>query len=149
MTKLLKFLTMGMIAAAIVPGCSWLRGACAEAVPVLSQIQSYGTDAEAAIDEAAALAAILPVDTAMKAKILSAITTCQEAVRTGMALLSTAASACSQPDVTTIFADLITAWNALEPLLVTTGVMATPDKVATVAIRPPQVVLLARKRAVQ
>lgn len=131
-------------------GCSWLRGACATVMPAIAQVQTYGTDAEAAIDEAAAIASELPVDAATKTKLLAAIDLCRQGLRTGMSLLSAAADACSQPDPTTVFADLITAWNALEQLLPSANLLgAAPNAAAHVAVRPPHVVLLARARALR
>ena len=149
-TRLTRDIALVIALAGLMPGCSWLRGACADAMPAIAQVQTYGTDAEAAIDEAAAIASELQVDQATTQKLLAAIDKCRQGLRTGMSLLDAAASACSQPDATTIFADLVAAWNAFEQLLPASSLLgATPSALPRATVRPPRVVLLARTRAIR
>jgi hypothetical protein len=134
-----------VFASLALPGCSWFRGACAAALPVIAQAETDGTDALAALQTAESYVQTLQLDAAARAQIEQYIQAAISGVRTGESLLDAAASACSAPDPTVIFKDFIDAWNLLEPLIV--GAFARHG-LANFPIQVPRVVLLARRLAV-
>lgn len=110
--------TLVLVAAVCVSGCSWIRGACATAMPVITAAQTYESDAQLTLRQIEQIAATLPIDDAAKAKILAALSDCEVALKGIDGALLAASSACSAPDINTLFAEFVTAWTELEPLIV-------------------------------
>ena len=144
--KRIALLVCVMVMATACCGCSWLRGACATALPVISVGHSYSQDAQVAIDQAEAKIATFPLTQAQKDQAAYVIEKCRVAVRTAEHLLSAASSACSEADPFVVFADLLKAWKELEPLLVKPGSLgAAPGEMSVYA---PAIVIEAKARGV-
>lgn len=135
MTKIVSTLAVA-VALASLPACSALRdtaaAACAASAGVRASAVALVSDADARLDEAAAVLAMLPpgerLDAAVEA--YAATRAALDAVR---AVLASTTDACETLDVATLFAGFARAWDALAPFLrartlggETVAIVATP-----------------------
>jgi hypothetical protein len=128
-------------------GCNWLRSSCAKALPVIAAAQSYGQDAQIALDQADTAIRLMPLPEAQKKKAEYAVESCRVALRVAQQLIAAGADACSAQDPFAVFKDFIRAWNVLEPLLAKPGVLgAAPGGTPVYA---PAIVLAARAKGAQ
>ena len=119
---------------------SELQAACVAAVPVFGQIQTYASDAEVAVDQAAAVEQLLPPDAA--AALTVAVDAARVALRVVIAGSNAAIKLCNSPDLATAFAEFEKAWSSVEQALAS-ATTAGKLKMAK-PIQPPLIVVLLR-----
>jgi hypothetical protein len=106
----------------VLTGCaSWFQTACAKVTPVLVLGQAYGSEAAAAVDQAASYAAGLNLPADIKAKVAAALENARKALRVGQIALAGAADACSQLDPVQAFSSFTKAWKEVRDVLGTAG----------------------------
>jgi acyl-CoA reductase-like NAD-dependent aldehyde dehydrogenase len=117
----LGFLVLGALVGVLItlPGCSAFRGACADAVPTLSQGQSLVADAALALQDAEDAVQTLPP--ADRAKALDAIAKARTSLRAAAATLAAASTACSSPSLGEVFAAFAEAWTYVRPFVALLG----------------------------
>lgn len=108
---------MVLILAGSLPACSLFRGACQAAMPAVTVAQSYAADAAMSLEQAVALVALSGLPQETKAQILSGIERARTSLKQAETLVRAAASACTQPDLVSIFRDFVQAWSVIAPLL--------------------------------
>lgn len=100
------------------PGCPVITSACQKALPVLSLGQTYAQDATNALDQVQALLAGLTQLPADKRKVVQdAIDKARLALRTASVVMTSAAEACSAPNVLEAFKEFNVIWSLIKGLI--------------------------------
>ena len=115
-----------MTAMLALTGCSWLRGACADAVPVLTAAQTYATDAEIQLDNVEAALPTLGLQPSQLASATQALTVARNTLSTATLAVGDLGSACSAPDLATVFAAFVSAWRDVETALASNTLKLSP-----------------------
>jgi hypothetical protein len=137
-----------ILAIIFIPSClSALQKACLDSLPVLTQGQAYGTDAIAAIDQAEAAAANMPLPADVKAALETALDDARRGVEVGEIAVSAAIQICTAKDSVAMYQDFISAWGKIESILA--GNDAAKLKLAKKPLYVPAIVRLARTAAPQ
>ena len=110
---------LALIAGACVAGCSTLSNACTQALPVLSQGQSWIDDAQLSITQAEAEIQSQPEDKRGEATAL--LDKARAALRAASAQLAAASTSCSKPEFPVVFAAFVEAWKELRTFLMLFG----------------------------
>lgn len=101
---------------AVLPGCALFEGACAKALPALTTTSVLIDDAQTKVDQAAAIVTRIS-DSAAREKALDVVAELRAALVSAESLAHAAASSCTAPDVSTVFAEFIAAWPKLLPFI--------------------------------
>jgi uncharacterized protein YceK len=118
-----------------------IQAACVAAVPVFAQIQTYVSEADLAVDQAAALEVVLPPDVA--ASLTIAVDSARVALRVAQAGVQALINLCQSPDIVTAFAEFEKAWSSIEKAI--DGATLSGKLKATPSIQPPLIVAIVRK----
>ena len=136
-----------VLAFTFLPGClSSLQKACLDAMPVLTQGETYGTDAIVAIDQAEKVAESLPLPADVRTALDAAFNDARRGVAIGEIAINAAIQICTAKDPVTAFQDLISAWNKIESIL--NGNDAAKLRLAKAPIYVPAIVRFARSRTI-
>lgn len=131
--------TQGILAAVVaalvlgLAGCSWLDSACTRTMPSRQVATTLVDDAQTSLAEAGTVIARI-ADSELRAKALHALAVAQASLRAAQASLRAVDSACSTPDIPTIFAEFAAAWKALAPFLALLGGPSAGASVQTPAV---------------
>ena len=115
-------------------GCSWLRGACADVLPLISQGQSFAADAAQALEQAEKFIDMMPLGDINRTKLIEAVEKAHIALRAAASALASTADACVKPDVVSIFQAFIDAWQIIRVIVANTSTM-DPAKFAVAGPR--------------
>lgn len=98
-------------------GCSWIRGACAAALPTISEVQAYTRDASLAVDQAQAALDRVPMAPEQKAKVAEVIDKARLTLRAAERALVAASNSCSKLTPLDVLKEFVSAWTLIEGLL--------------------------------
>lgn len=113
-------LTGLVIGAWMSSGCSAFSSACAKALPVLTAAEAYMADAQVSLDQAEQVVEAMPEGKVRDAAFV-ALADARAALRVAASQAALASTACSQPDLPTLFKAFAIAWDALKPFLALLG----------------------------
>lgn len=119
-----------LLAALHVSGCAALQGVCADTIAQRTAAQSMLGEAQVAVDQAAAVIAMIPQGE-QRAKALDALAATRAGLRSAASALAGVDDACTALDVRAAFADFARAWRALLPFLALFGGPGAEPMVST------------------
>lgn len=132
---------------AVLPGCSWVRGACSTALPVITKVQSYTHEAQIAVDQAESAFAAMDLPPEVRKEVAVNIARARTAIRVANEGLRFASDACSAPDAFGVLGEFIKVWPAVAALLAKHS-----DKLGyapgTQVVADPAIIVEARLRGV-
>ena len=99
------------------PGCPVITSACQKTLPVLSLGQTYSQDATNALDQVQVLVNNTPLSADKKKIVQDAIDKARLALRTASTIMTSAAEACSAPNVLEAFKDFNVIWSMIKGLI--------------------------------
>lgn len=133
------------------PGCSWFRGACATAMPVIAQGQTYAHEASLKVQQAQEFLHSLKLSEEVLKQVDVVINKALDSLALVDDSLNAASDSCSRPDVVTLFADFVRIWMDIERLMVKNGgVQMATDRdhlMFYLPVQAPSIVRLYRARA--
>lgn len=97
-------------------GCSIFESGCTKALPALASLNVYFDNMQTAITRAQ-LAVNTIANPDVRKKAQDALDAVMASLQLAQTLQQQAVSACTTPDVATIFAGVIKTWKALEPFI--------------------------------
>jgi len=113
---ILTFICLPMIVT-IATDCSWLRGACADVLPTITQGQAFASEAAQALQQAEKFIESMPVADLERAKLVDAVDRGHNALRAAAAALASTADACRKPELTAVFRTFIDAWEIIRSIV--------------------------------
>lgn len=142
----ITFLTLCMLVPCLT-GCSWIRGACASALPVITVAQTYLHDATIALDQVEAIFQVLPVSDDVKKQAAQYTSQARQTLRVADQALATASQACTKPEPIALLKDFVQIWALIEGLLAQHS--AQLAGIGQPQVPTPAIVLESRARGVK
>jgi len=97
--------------------CQLFRTACDAALPVIARTQTLSVDAAGALEQAQAAVSMLQLPPNVAKEVAGAFERAWACLRAADASMVLAAQACTAPDVSSLYADFVLAWNAIKALV--------------------------------
>lgn len=125
-----------VVLVAVLPSCSLFESACSKSMPVLTSANALAADAQTSLSRARPALEALPEPE--RSKALGALNTAESALHVAEQSIALATSACSSPDIGSLFQAFVQTWTAVRPFLALLGGEGTaqvPDPIVYVQAR--------------